>query len=565
MQQIDQGRLLASIASTSHDCILSIDVDGTVLWASPATVGVLGWRPEDLAGSDISLVVTRLGADLYEEHLSRLLAGEQVAPFVDEIVRRDGGTIKASVTLGPVHDADGAVSGITMILRDVSTEVRQRRQSVAGPPGLEGAFGRRSGATSIVLDADLRLTYVAPAVARLLGRSPDALVADSWQDAVHLDDAAEIGRVLLRVVAEPWRTERVVVRLRDVDGRWRPVEHVVTNHLGDSGVLGLVVVLRDLYEEVRTEEALRLSGALHRAIVETAQEGILALGENGSTSFANDRIAEILGLPVADLYGIDTMALLGLARWESETGRVEVCYTDPGGRDRVLELKRCPADRSDVRRTRLVGHRRRRHGGPTCRVDASSAGTARCVDRPSEPLPLPRPAGDRCGAARPLCGARHGAAVRRPRRVQVDQRRTRARGGRRAAPGGRRPVGRRGPEHRHRRAGSGVTSSRSSARTLTSRAPCWWPRRSSASCGDRSCTRGRRTTSAPASVSRSHRHTRSRNCSAGPTVPCTVPSSSAAVGSPLQGRRMSRGLRRSRRRCEGTGLGLGGCHRGRRT
>ena len=190
--------------------------------------------------------------------------------------------------------------GVTMILRDV-TEPRSDSAGSPRParPGSRARSGGRSGATSIVLDADLRLTYVAPAVARLLGRSPDALAAESWQAAVHLDDAPEVARVLLGVVAEPWRTERVVVRLRDAEGRWRPVEHVVTNHLGDPGVRGLVVDLRDLSDEVRTEDALRLSGALHRALVETAQEGILAIGADGSTSFANDRIAEILGLPVA--------------------------------------------------------------------------------------------------------------------------------------------------------------------------------------------------------------------------------------------------------------------------
>ena len=342
MQQIDQGRLLASIASTSHDCILSVDIDGNVLWASPATVHVLGWRPEDLAGSNLTAVVTRLGGDVNEEHVSRLLAGERVPPFVDEIVRRDGSTVKASVTLGPVHDAEGAVTGVTIILRDVTAELRRRRQPAPGWSGAERSLGQRTWASSIVLDADLRLTYAALSVSRLLGCPAEALVDEAWLAAVHLEDVPATGRALMGVVAEPWRTERIVVRLRDGDGHWRPVEHVVTNHLDDPGIRGLVVDLRDLTEEVRTEEALRMSGALHRAIIETAQEGILALAADGSTSFANDRIAELFGLPLADLYDIDTMALLGLGRWESETGQVEVYYTDPGGRERALELKRCP-------------------------------------------------------------------------------------------------------------------------------------------------------------------------------------------------------------------------------
>ena len=73
--ELDHGRLLASIAATSHDCILSLDDAGTVLWASPATLDVLGWRPEDLSGNNVSVLTTRLGGDRQQEHLGRVLLG----------------------------------------------------------------------------------------------------------------------------------------------------------------------------------------------------------------------------------------------------------------------------------------------------------------------------------------------------------------------------------------------------------------------------------------------------------------------------------------------------------
>ncbi|GAA2141917.1 hypothetical protein GCM10009844_12640 [Nocardioides koreensis] len=360
MQQIDQGQLLASIAATSHDCILSVDIDGRILWASPATLDVLGWRPEDLAGSELSVVAPRDGGDLHAAYLHQLLEGERVAPFLDAGVRRDGSTFKASITLGPVHDAGGEVTGVTVILRDVTDELSEQRElaqaleasrahveqtptpqaprrTAAVQASLYEALGRRSWDTAIVLDENLTLTYVTPSVVQLLGHQPGDVLSTSGVDHVHPADAPRVGEVLERVLAEPRRTERFVLRLRDSEGRWRWTEETVTNCLDDPDIRGLVANLRDITEQVQTEEALRLSEALHRAMVETAQEGILAMAPDGTTTFANETAAQILGRSLDELYGGDTLAQLGLPGWESGAGRFEVTYRHPDGRERILE------------------------------------------------------------------------------------------------------------------------------------------------------------------------------------------------------------------------------------
>ncbi|MFC4785477.1 PAS domain S-box protein [Nocardioides sp. MAHUQ-72] len=466
MLQIDQGRLLASIAATSHDCILSVDVRGVVWWASPATETVLGWRPEDLAGSELSLVVPREGGDVHAAYLRQVLEGERIQPFIDTAVRRDGSSFKASVVLGPVHGADGDVIGVTVIMRDVTAELFGHRElvhaadasgaqlaTVATPVALldlDGRFGsvnaawcellglpedhftdhdllslvhpmdahntaermaalrsgehdrvsfagifRRAGATSvslmldatllrdaggtayavavaardlgevddvrraaavqeslyevlgrrswdtaIVVDEDLTITYVTPSVVQLLGYDPADVLSTAGWEYVHPADAPRVAEVLGRVLAEPRHTERFVLRLRDQEGRWRWTEETVTNCLDDPEIRGLVANLRDITEQVQTEEALRLSEALHRAMVETAQEGIIAMGPDGTTTFANETAAAILGRPLSELHGSDTLVLLQLDHWGPDAGKVEVVYRHPHGGDRTLEVSR---------------------------------------------------------------------------------------------------------------------------------------------------------------------------------------------------------------------------------
>jgi diguanylate cyclase (GGDEF)-like protein/PAS domain S-box-containing protein len=343
VQQIDQGQLLASIAATSHDCILSVDVDGVVVWASPATLGVLGWRPEALAGSELAVVTPRQGGDLYAANLARALDDERVAPFVDVVVRRDGSSVKASVTLGPVHDAAGAVTGVTVILRDVTAELNDRRErahveDAAGTQArLRSALGRRGWGSAVVLDEELRAICVTPSVTRFLGYAPeDALGTTHWQAAVHPGDLAAVAAAHRRVLGGAGRAERMVLRVRQRHGGWRWIEETVTNHLDDPDIRGLVAELRDVSQRVRTEEALELSAALHRALLETSQDGILAMAPDGTVSFANERLAEILGRPLAEVQGRPALRLLGLGAWESGDAGLEVPYGRPDGEERLL-------------------------------------------------------------------------------------------------------------------------------------------------------------------------------------------------------------------------------------
>jgi diguanylate cyclase (GGDEF)-like protein/PAS domain S-box-containing protein len=477
VHEIDQGQLLASIAATSSDCILSLDRDGAIVWASPATRHVLGWWPEDLAGSDISVVTPRSGGDVNAAYLAQLLEGHRVDPFTDTGVKRDGSTFKAAVTLGPVHAATGEVTGVTVILRDVTAElseqramekalavararfermptpqallelrgrlesvnpawcelfahdedyfadcdimslvhpmdvrnaaelfaslrsgelesvsyqglfrdseegslsllidatllrdpegapyaiavsardlavVEEARRALAVQESLYVALGRRSWDAAIVLDADLAIIYVTPSVARMFGYDEEEVLSKIGWEYVHPADAGLAAQMIERVLAEPRLTERLVVRLRDKQERWRWIESAVSNCLADPDIRGLVANVRDITEQVQTDEALRLSESLHRAMVETAPQGIIAIAPDGTTLFVNETMNLVLGIPHDRLQGWDVLALLaedggtGAALSTEGPARREITYAHPVAGERILDVSLRPLHR----------------------------------------------------------------------------------------------------------------------------------------------------------------------------------------------------------------------------
>ncbi|HEY9597588.1 MAG TPA: PAS domain S-box protein [Cyanophyceae cyanobacterium] len=65
----------------------------------------------------------------------------------------------------------------------------------------------------------------------------------------------------------------------------------------------LLSIYEDITERKQAEEALRQSEAHHRRILETACEGIWMFDAQSQTTFANDRIAEMLGYTVEEMLG----------------------------------------------------------------------------------------------------------------------------------------------------------------------------------------------------------------------------------------------------------------------
>ncbi|MCX5892633.1 MAG: PAS domain S-box protein, partial [Deltaproteobacteria bacterium] len=70
-----------------------------------------------------------------------------------------------------------------------------------------------------------------------------------------------------------------------------------------TGLLGCVVTLTDITQRQRAEEALCRSEENYRRLAETANEGIWILDAGNLTTFANPKLAEMLGYTQAEMLG----------------------------------------------------------------------------------------------------------------------------------------------------------------------------------------------------------------------------------------------------------------------
>lgn len=87
-----------------------------------------------------------------------------------------------------------------------------------------------------------------------------------------------------------------------IDGTVFPAE-VLLSRIEIGGKQVLQAIVRDITERKQAHEELQKSEGKYRQLVELAQEGIWAIDQNANTTFANPRMAEILGYTVEEMLG----------------------------------------------------------------------------------------------------------------------------------------------------------------------------------------------------------------------------------------------------------------------
>ncbi len=151
-----------------------------------------------------------------------------------------------------------------------------------------------------VVDMEGRRIYNSLAYQKVLGYSPEELKGSSALGQIHPEDRARV-----QAAAEEARRTGIATnleyRIRHKDGTWRVLEStssVIRNAKGEPEKL--VIVNRDVTERKRASDALRLSEASFRSMIENAPYGIYRATAAGQLLRVNPALQKMLGYESAD-------------------------------------------------------------------------------------------------------------------------------------------------------------------------------------------------------------------------------------------------------------------------
>ena len=117
-------RQMAAIVESSNDAIIGQTIDGTVLSWNPSAAKLFGYPLETMRERGIEVLVPPDLKAEANELLQRVLKGEHIQNFETVRLSQDGHRHDVSITVSPIKDATGEISGISTIARDITERKR---------------------------------------------------------------------------------------------------------------------------------------------------------------------------------------------------------------------------------------------------------------------------------------------------------------------------------------------------------------------------------------------------------------------------------------------------------
>ncbi len=123
-----RSQRLAALVESTEDAIYAADLEGTITdWNAGATA-LYGYTAQEAIGSPPSLIVPEALLAESRELLGSLKEGRRLHGHETLRRRKDGTLLHVSLTASPILLPDGTLSGISVIARDITTQVQAREE-----------------------------------------------------------------------------------------------------------------------------------------------------------------------------------------------------------------------------------------------------------------------------------------------------------------------------------------------------------------------------------------------------------------------------------------------------
>lgn len=119
---------LAAIVESSEDAIISKNLDGTIRTWNRGAELTFGYTADQAIGRPVTMLIPEDRLAEEEEIFRRLRQGLRIEHFETVRRRRDGSFVDVSLSVSPIHDSEGRLTGASKIARDITAQKRSEKE-----------------------------------------------------------------------------------------------------------------------------------------------------------------------------------------------------------------------------------------------------------------------------------------------------------------------------------------------------------------------------------------------------------------------------------------------------
>ena len=300
----EQARaFLASLVDSSGDAIVGQTLDGTIVSWNRAAEGLYGYSAAEAVGRRDAMLFPPCRPGEVPGIPEKVRQGQGTVRCETVQVRKDGVPIHVSLTVSPMLNSAGEVTGVATVARDMG----DRRDAVEALGESEERFRTAFelapfGMSLAALDG--RYLQVNAALCQMLGYSRQELLEGSWQNLTYPADRERSAEALARFVeggAASVELEKRYVHKNGAAIRVRLKISVVRDARGAP--THFITQAEDISVRKGEEEVLRASEARFRALVENGLDVIFLVDSSGIVRYAGASTPLVTGYTEEEFVG----------------------------------------------------------------------------------------------------------------------------------------------------------------------------------------------------------------------------------------------------------------------
>ena len=300
---------LAAIVASSHDAIISTDLNSVVTAWNAGATRLLGYEADEIVGQQISLIVPpeRLAEDA--GGFTQLHPDAGVALRETTRIAKDGRVLDVELTISPIRNSFGTIYGASHVMRDIGVRKRAEQALRQSETTLRQSQHRLRLAadaghlTYAEFDIETGQTHAAENFAQVMGYQPlSASGAASTNAALFrlLEHVAanDRHRIVEAVqgfyVGSPKR--RIEYRVTGDDGIERWIASFFHTERGQNGRLRrITVTCLDITPQIEARKELEAAKGNANELLVSIADGFYALDPEWRFVYFNARAEAVLG------------------------------------------------------------------------------------------------------------------------------------------------------------------------------------------------------------------------------------------------------------------------------